>query len=155
VRGEWAGDRSQNPEYWNQNPQKGLRYYSRRMLRMAESQSTPEFTVLDWLGCILVIFLILILFGWPIAAAVFSGMYEEMGASLPKLTIIVFKQWFSPLLGSFTALFFALQWFGWVKSNLRRRRIWVALSFVMALIALIICVIALHLPLFRMARAVA
>ena len=120
---------------------------------MIESEPKNEFTVLDWIGCVLTAIMILILFGFPVTAAAFSEMFEDFGGELPTLTAIVLIPWFAPLLGALAACIFVMQWIDWAKHHLKRRRILVAGSFLFALISFCICRLALYLPIFKMAGA--
>jgi hypothetical protein len=71
---------------------------------LLESKSSIEFTVLDWLGCILLVVLAMPLFGLPI---VFLWILEDFYTP-PTMASIILNQLFSPL-GVFTIMYFILQ----------------------------------------------
>jgi hypothetical protein len=121
---------------------------------LAKEHSTTEFIVLDWLGCVMVILLILILFLWPIAVSPLFKAYKDFGGSLPILTVFASKFWFSPFFGIFANILFLLQWHRLVKNNLRRRRGWIVFTFIFALFAHGICVIAIYLPIIKIAMPI-
>ena len=112
------------------------------------------FTVSDWLGCILVLVLIFTLLVWPFAILSITEMYDDFGGTLPTFTYLFVKAKLSSFLGLFTLVFFSMQFTGWVSSSIRRRRLWVVSSFIMSLIAMGLCIYALHLPVFQMASSV-
>lgn len=121
------------------------------------SNTKPEknaFTVSDWLGCILVLVLIFTLFIWPLAVAPITDMYDSIGGSIPTLTLLFLKKKLSSFLGLFTLVFLGFQFTGWVNSSIKTRRLWIVLSFIMSLIAMGLCVYALHLPIFKMAGSI-
>jgi hypothetical protein len=122
---------------------------------MNNTQSPNEFTILDWIGCVLVGMAILHLFYfYPSFTAVASDMFTALGGELPLLTAIALKPWFGPLIGAFCTGIFALQWVGWFRKRLSRRRMIVVASFIIAVFFDSLCVLALYLPIFRMAKVV-
>lgn len=124
--------------------------------KMDNSGNKNEFTILDWIGIIFVAGNIIGLFFFPKIALAFHEMFEGFGGSLPTLTQIVTKPWFSILLGILCLGIFSLQWFNPMKMNnrLKWRRWVILLSFLTSSAASAICIFGLYQPVFNAASPI-
>lgn len=121
---------------------------------MDKSGQTNAFSILDWIGIIYVVMHIIGLFVFPKIALAFGEMYADFGGSLPNLTQIVIKPWFSISLGIICLCIFSLQWLTPVRNSLKRRRAVIVLSFLTATASSALCIIGLYQPVFRAAGAI-
>jgi hypothetical protein len=115
---------------------------------------TNAFSILDWIGIIYVVLHIIGLFMFPNIALAVGEMFADFGGSLPNLTQIVIKPWFSISLGIICLCIFSLQWLNPVRNSLKWRRAVIIISFLAATASSAICIIGLYQPVFRAADAI-
>ena len=113
-----------------------------------------DLAILDRIGIVYFIGNMLALLIFPIIASTFNVMFIEIGGSLPILTQIVIRPWFSILLGIICLFAFLLRWSKPVKGRLMRQRAILVLSILAVSAAMAICVIGIFQPIFRMASLV-
>lgn len=113
------------------------------------------FTVLDWIGTVIVA-LVIILLGVlaPISASTFRLMFEDFGGQLPGFTVLVLRPWFGPLLAVVPVTLVVLALGPLRTRGIGLRRLLVVVAFVLGLLACGCWVSGVYLPVFALAGAV-
>ena len=112
------------------------------------------FTVLDWIGAVLALGGTLFCWQLPfLTAPAYARMFEDFGGALPLLTRLVLSTWFPLALGLLPLVPLAAGAAGRMRLGVRRAL--VVGAFVLSLAVSGACLVALELPLFRLAGAVA
>jgi hypothetical protein len=96
---------------------------------LTEQRVATKFTVLDWIGIVYILVQAVGLLYLPAAAASFGAYTEDMGGTLPTITVLILSPWFTYSLLPITLLIFSLQWYKDIKHSLKLRRIAIASSF--------------------------
>lgn len=110
------------------------------------------FTVLDWIGTALAASALVGLAALPLGG--FRAMFRDLGSpeTLPLLTRVALLPGFTLVAALPSAALLALGL--WRSQPLVRRRVGVALSFVLACVAIGVTLLAMYLPVFAMAGAI-
>jgi hypothetical protein len=123
---------------------------------MGNSDTLPhDFTVLDWIGVAVVAVAAATLASFPLTIApTWRGMLDEVGGGVPTFTALVLGLWWAPTLGLVAAGCVATAIGLREQVTLSRRRLFVVVGFVVALVGVGITIVGVYLPVLAMADAV-
>ena len=116
--------------------------------------NSADFTVLDWVGLVLVLLPVSFLLTWPwLLAPAYRSMFSDFGGELPLLTQLVLSPWLT--------LAFAVVSLGLVGgaallrgASIGNRRALAVVAFVVALVGVAMCFLGVYLPIFQLADAI-
>lgn len=112
-----------------------------------------DFTAFDWIGVAMVGMKIPGFIGVAIASPFLLKMYKDFGTELPGLTKLCLSIW-APLLATLlTAAPFVAALVP-AEMALTKRRMLLGISYAISVIFLILCIIALYLPVLNMVNAI-
>jgi len=122
-------------------------------MNVSNTQSSSQFTILDWIGVYVATIPILILLGFSFIAAEFKDHYSSLGMELPFITKAALEPGVAEFLGFISGIILALQFNRRIRGSLKWRRAVVVFSFIFSSTAVAICVIALYKPVFMISDA--
>ncbi len=120
----------------------------------SDSSAGAEFTVLDWIGLVVVLLPVSFLLTWPwLLAPSYRLMFSEFGSELPLLTQLVLSPW--------PPLAFAVISVGLVAgatllrgASIGNRCALAVAAFVVALVGVAMCFLGVYLPIFQLANSI-
>ena len=123
---------------------------------MSNPKEAGVLTALDWIAFALTeIMGVVLVVLMPLLAAHFMSMFQDLGANLPVFTILAVKPWLGPVLGLLVAAMGALGALPILGLSLGARRALIVTGFLLGLVSGVLWFVALYLPIFQMAEAVA
>lgn len=109
-----------------------------------------ELTVLDWIGAVVASLSALALLAFPLVGSVFAATFRDLGeGSLPLPTRLALSGWLPMGLGVLVAAGIGVGVLR--RDSLAARRAIIVGSFVVGAAAFALCLVAMYLPIFRLA----
>lgn len=121
---------------------------------MTEQHVATRFTVSDWIGIVYILLQAVGLLYLPEVATRFGAYLDDLGGTLPTITVITLSPWFTYSLLPITLLLFSLQWHKDIKHSLKLRRIAIASSFAFQQLAYGVFLLGLYAHYYKLFSSV-